>query len=37
MRFVFPGDRQAVREQAVREALVALVLHLSRAPDGGDE
>ncbi|WP_447926766.1 CinA family protein [Vreelandella sp. EE27] len=28
-RFVFPGSRQAVREQAVREALVALILRLS--------
>lgn len=38
MRFVFPGDRQAVREQAVREALVALILHLSRpGSDAADE
>nr|WP_286086895.1 CinA family protein [Halomonas sp. S3-1-1] len=29
-RFVFPGDRQAVREQAVREAMIALILRLSR-------
>ncbi|WP_447553868.1 CinA family protein [Vreelandella sp. EE22] len=27
-RFIFPGDRQAVREQAVREALAGLILHL---------
>ncbi|MFG6667269.1 CinA family protein [Halomonas sp. HNIBRBA4712] len=27
-RFVFPGDRAAVREQAVREALIALMLYL---------
>lgn len=28
-RFVFPGDRQAVREQAVRQALAGLVVRLA--------
>ncbi|MFN2411141.1 MAG: CinA family protein, partial [Halomonas sp.] len=28
-RFVFPGDRQAVREQAVRQALAGLIVRLA--------